>query len=688
MKVSYSWLKDYVDVNIDPKKLEELLTMAGVTVSSCEKIGKEYIFEFEITANRADCLSVIGIARETAAILGKKLKVPKELKTPKPKTAYRKPITENLKSKINFNVSIKDPDLCPRYTARVIRDVEVAPSPDWLKERIISVGLRPVNNIVDITNFVLFETGQPMHAFDLDRLKGGVIVRRAKKGENIITIDNTQRLPGEDTLVIADEKEPIAIAGVIGGSATEVNDMTKNILLESANFNPISIRRTSRALGLSSESSYRFERRIDNDMVLKASERASALIKEIAGGKVETLFDVGKKSAYSKRITLDPGRVSSILGISLEKARASKILRSLGFSVKEENARLNVTVPSFREDVKNETDLTEEIARIYGYENVPLTIPRIIGNTKTKDLEDTIEEKIKDILIRLDLNEIITYSLIKRNKINDLGIKDENIVSIKNPLSIDQEIMRPSLLSGMLSSISYNLNRKAKRLSFFEIGKTYEERNGSYAENRILSMGLTGIKSENWKTHKDEFGFFDMKGVFEKLLEELKIEGAVFKKAEAPGLDKNATSIVEYDGEIIGHLGVVSERVSKNADVDKEVFYAELYIERILKKVSLDKRYAAYSRYPAVTRDISIVLDKGLTSGEVVTLIKEAGGKLVKEVSLEDYYKGKHIPLDKNGLLYRIEYRSDERTLEDAEVEKIHSEIKKALSEKLNVSFR
>jgi len=681
MKVSYNWLKEYIDITLDPGKLAHLLTMAGVNVASWHRIEGDYIFEFEITANRPDCLSIIGIAREISAVLEKKLKVPKEIQK-------GRKIKLTNKENLPISVKIKDPDLCYRYSARIIKDVEVKESPDWLKERIISAGLRPVNNIVDITNFVLFETGQPMHAFDLDKIKGDILIRRAKKGEKIIGIDSVPRACDEDMLLIADSENPIAIAGVMGGLDTEVGNMTKNILLESAFFNPISVRRTSRTLGLSSESSYRFERKIDNGMVLKASERVSDLIDMIAGGKKGPIIDIGNKKSYSKSITLNLQKCESLLGVSVTKKKASKILKSLEFDINEKKGSIRAIVPSFREDVKNEIDLTEEIARIYGYEKIPLTIPRIVGNTSIKDFSDVVEDKIKQILTRLGLKEIITYSLINKNRINGLGIKDDIVVALKNPLSIDQEIMRPTLLPGMLGVISYNLNRRAKHLSLFEIGKMYTEKKHSYQEEVVLSLGLAGIKRETWKVQKEEFDFFDVKGIFETLLGELGLDKIFFKRDKAERFNSDVSAAIEYEGEIIARLGEVNKKILGSFDIEKKVFYGELYIRKILKKINLNKRYLVLGRYPSVTRDISVVAEKKVTSSAITDIINDIGKALVKNVDLIDCYKGKQISQEKRGLLYRIEYRSDERTLEDAEVDKLHTLIKDALTQKLGISFR
>lgn len=682
MKVSYKWLKDYVDIRIDPRKLADLLTMSGSNVAAIEKLGGDHVFDLEITSNRADCLSILGIAREVAALLGKSLKIPPELREKKQTKALAKK-SEGLK------ILVKDPDLCPRYTGRIIRDIEVGPSPEWLKERILSSGLRPVNNIVDITNFVLLETGQPMHAFDLDRIQGPVVVRRAEKGEKIITIDNVQRTCDAGTLVIADDSGLIAIAGLMGGLSTEVNDMTHNILLESACFNSISVRKTSRFLGLGSESSYRFERKIDESMVGRASERAKRLISEIAGGQSGSLSDVWKKKPSTKTIAFNPDRVNSLLGASFDKKKSLKILKALGFILDEKKNAIKVTVPGFRQDVKAEVDLAEEIARIYGYENISLTIPRIVGNTGIKEFIDIFEERIGEILTRLGMSEVITYSLVKRSGTENLGAGEDELIPIQNPLSIEQELLRPSMLPGMCGVISHNLKRYARRNSFFEIGKIYKNNKGVLEEKPVLSLGVAGLKREDWNTGKEGFDFFDMKGIFERLMDGLGLRGEIiFSKNDVPGLKNGQSATVSSGKEIIASLGEIDPGISAEYDIKGPLFYCEVYLHELGKKVRLEKSYVPYGKYPPISRDISILLDAGVTSHEVTNIIKEIGNPLARGVRLVSIYRAKEIPENKRALLYRIEYRSDDRTLEDAEVEKVHTDIRNTLSAKLNVSFR
>ncbi|MBL7158709.1 MAG: phenylalanine--tRNA ligase subunit beta [Candidatus Omnitrophica bacterium] len=672
MKVPYSWLKDYVKVNIQPERLAHFLTMTGTTVENVSKIGDDYIFEFEITANRSDCLSMIGVARETACILGKKLKIPKELQG-----------TQNPKSKTqNFpiGITIKNPDLCLRYTARIIRNIEVSPSPEPLKKKIISSGLRPVNNIVDITNFVLLETGQPMHAFDLDKIEGDVAIRKARDGEKIITIDNVQRALNSDTLVVADSSGAIAIAGVMGGQSTEVTGMTKNILLESANFAPVSVRRTSRALGLSSESSYRFERKVDNQMVDKASGRASLLIRDLAKGEIGAFLDKGAKKSYSKTISFDIDASNDILGISVKKSEIHKTLKALGFGIKEKKGAIAVSVPSFRKDITQPVDITEEIARIHGYENFPTTIPQIVGNTTLKEDIYKFREKIRNTLASEGLYEIITYSLIARD--------DTAGISIKNPLSIDQEVMRSSLLPGALKVVSHNLNRKAKNIPVFEIGNVYKEKENAFLEEAHISIALSGLKRDDWKLHGEEYSFFDLKGIVENLFSELGLGSVAFNTEEIGPLAKSASASLEIDGKYAGFLGEVKDETLDTFDIKKKVFYGEINLKKLFDNARKFKKYASLSRYPSVERDISVIADRHVRSADIVSVIHRAGERLVKRILLVDCYTGRQIPSGKAGLLYRIEYRSQERTLEDSEVDALHAEIKSALSGELNISFR
>ncbi|NQT22060.1 MAG: phenylalanine--tRNA ligase subunit beta, partial [Candidatus Omnitrophica bacterium] len=441
MKASLSWLKDYVDIKLPADNLANILTMAGIPAEHVEKVGNDWCLEFEITANRSDCLSIIGIAREIAAITGKKLKLPKDLK----RMAGKKALSSQ-----RLQINIKDKKLCPRYTGRIITGIKVVPSPKWMQEKLVSVGLRPVNNIVDITNFLLMETGQPMHAFDLDKIKGNIEIRKALKGETIKTIDGINQTLEEGMLLIADDKSPIAVAGVMGGIDTEVSRETKNILLESAYFDPISVRRTSRKLKLASESSYRFERKVDFEMVMPASDRAALMINTLAGGKIGKLIDSGSKAVSPISIKFNPEKANVLLGLDIPLKKQKDILKSLDFGVQGKKNILKVKVPSFRRDISQEVDITEEIVRIYGYDKISLTIPKMVGHSKLTDKSDIVKAEIRKYLSSMGLNEIITYNLISEEMLKGFSTGESSIVRLVNPLSREQGILTESLIPGIL----------------------------------------------------------------------------------------------------------------------------------------------------------------------------------------------------------------------------------------------
>ncbi len=685
MKASLSWLKDYVDIKIPVGDLAEMLTMSGSHVDYVKKIGGDYCLEFEITSNRSDCLSIIGIAREIAAITGKKLKIPfMSLRAPQSPERSEGKGRSNLKLKI----SIEDKKLCPRYTGRIITDVKVGPSPKWIEERLLSVGLRPINNIVDITNFVLMETGQPMHAFDLDKLKGNVEIRKARKGETITAIDGTKQKLEDEMLVIADNSGPVAIAGVMGSLDTEVSGSTKNILLESAYFDSVSVRRTSRKLGLSSESSYRFERKVDEGMVLKASNHALSMIKNLAGGEIGKLIDAGGKITRSKSVTFNPKRCNAILGINVPISRQKTILKSLDFCVKSKGSNLKVKIPSFRRDIGREIDITEEIARIYGYNKIPLSIPRIIGNTTLMDKESLAKREIRKYLSSMGLNEIITYNIVSEDMLKEISLDKAALANIQNPLSREQAVLTQSLLPGMLKIINWNINRKNKDLRLFEIGRIYKRiGKKKFTEELHLSMGISGMAEDSWLSGKRKTSFFDLKGVITDLLEKLGIDKAGFIPTDKISCFSTG-SFIECFGKKIGVMGKLEEDILKKFDIDEDIYTLEVSLEKIMAKIDLEKRFKPIPKFPSIIRDISLICEKSVPAESIINAVREASSDIVKEITLIDMYKGKQIPEGKQGFLYRIEYRDDSRTLTDREVEELHKKIKQNLSSKLGITFR
>jgi len=681
MRISYSWLRDYVDIRVPPEKLAELLTMAGLSVDSIDEKNGDSILEIEITSNRPDWLSYIGVAREVAALTGRKLKL----------SSFVHRSSSIVKNK-RTTITIADKLLCPRYTARIIHNVKVGESPKWLKERIESIGLRSVNNIVDITNFCLFETGEPMHAFDLDKLSGqSIIVRRASRGEKIKTIDGIERSLDEEMLVIADDKSPVAIAGIMGGAHAEVGLTTKNILLEAAYFDPISVRRTSRKLALSTESSYRFERRVDMENIDCARDRATQLMGELAGATAGELITIGNAAPDKKNISLRLDRLNKIIGAEIPISRVKAILVSLGLKVKvSSGSTLTLSIPGFRYDLQDEIDIIEEVVRIYGYDNIPETIPPVIETGERLPFEMVVDKNIRNILVNLGLSEIITYSLLSRKTLKLLAnSSDSNAIEIRNPLSNEQEMMRPTLAAGMLNTICWNINRKMKDLKLFELGKTYfKETDNSFAEKRCLAIGILGQLYDGWIGHPRMMTLFDLKGIIETLFQSMGIKDYCVKESQNNLFSHAARASLEVNAEAVGVMGQIEPKVLRDFDIKEAVYVAEIDCDKLLKHISLETRFKESPKFPSVRRDISIVADANILNAKIISLIKEAAGDLLKGAELVDRYSGGQIPDGKVGLTYRLEYQDPKKTLQDSDLQGVHSRVISALKSDLGAKLR
>ncbi len=675
MRISYNWLKKYVDLKETPEELSDMLMSAGLPTESIENLGADKVLEVEVTANRPDWLSYIGVAREIAAITGKKLKLPAVGV-----------------SKVNgrgIKVKVEDKALCPRYTARIIRNVKVGESPAWLKARLEAMGLRPVNNIVDITNFCLFETGEPMHAFDLDKLSGGeVIIRKAGKGEKITAIDGVERTLDDTMLVISDGSKPVAIAGVMGGLNTEVNYSTKNILLEAAYFDPVSIRRTSRKLALSSDSSYRFERRVDISNIVYSSARATDLICQIAGGEAGEFADIGAKPAKNKAIILSITKLDSLLGHKIPPVKVKKILTGLGLKTKAASKdKMSFEAPHFRYDLKEEVDLIEEVARVYGYNKIPSTIPSIVPQAERTSPGMDVLRKMRAAFTGLGFDEIITYSLLSKGTIQNAALPAEDAVCVANPLSTEQEAMRPSLVPGMLGAVLWNINRKIKDLKLFEIGHVYSKNSGGFTEEERLGACITG-EMINWAGGSRNYSFFDLKGAIEAVFDSIGVKRISFDEAHDCRFSDAACASVELAEENIGIIGQIDDGVLKAFDIKSPVYFCEIYPDKIARSANTKNRFEAMPKYPSVERDISIVADKDTPNRKIMTVIKTAGGATLKGVTLIDKYSGKQIPDGKISLTYRIEYQNTAKTLEEKEVMEVHSKVLQALGTELGAKLR
>ena len=684
MRVTLDWLKDYVDVKDKADKIQDALTMIGLEVTSSVDVEGDRVMDIEITPNRPDCLSVLGVARELAAAKNRPLDVP---------MSVQKNYMKKGQARGGAKVSVADKKACPRYVGCVIKNVKVGPSPKWLVARLNAMGVRSVNNIVDITNYVLFETGQPLHAFDLDKLQGKKIV--VKKAETIVTIDGVRRELDPNMLVIADANSPVAIAGIMGGKATEISEGTKNVLLESAYFDPVSIRKTQRKLGLASESSYRFERGVDFGMILAASARAQELIKEIAGGRTKgAISDAGGKKIKEKEVVLCLEEIPRVLGIEIDAKKVIGFLKRLDLkSMKKTKGKILVKIPSCRQDLEKEIDLIEEVVRLYGYDNVPVKIP-IFKTQKTYEEEkkalSSLKKEAKSILYSLGLSEVVTYTLTSRSSIENMGIPFEDLVRLQNPLSSNQEFMRPSLLPEMLDVLSWNLNRKNTCLKLFELNKIYRlnKDRGEVEERSNLSIGMCGVTPGNWKEKPRDVDFFDLKGAAAQFFNSLGAENLSVEKRESLMFKEEISCCIKINDNVVGSLGEVRPSIARKFDIKQKIYVAEIDFEELLNYVNLRRLFKPLARYPSIKRDISILADDSVSASGVFDLIKEEGKEIVKSVDVFDLYKGQQIEQGKKSLAYTVEYRSDEKTLKDEDVSDIHKKIQEALVEKLGVQIR
>lgn len=712
MKVTYSWLKDFVEIKLPPQRLVDKLTMAGLEVKSVEEKDGDFVFEIEITSNRPDWLSVTGIAREVAAITGKKLKS-SQVTSHLPVLQAGKPQGKKMRLEKcylrHFAINIEDKKDCPLYTARVIEGVKVGPSPEWLKKRLELVGCRSINNIVDITNYVLFETGHPLHAFDLDKIVAShqspvtsqgvnIIVRRAKKGEELTTIDGIKRILDENVLVISSDVKNetggrrqaagrlLAIAGIMGGKDTEVTETTKNVLLEAAVFNPVVVRRARQSQGLQSESSYRFERGINRDTVGNAGTRTLTLIRELAGGRCERVVTSGEQKKNLKTIALEVPRVDTLLGVAIQSIKVKRILEALGCTLKAKAKNtFAVAIPSYRQDITGEMDLVEEIARIFGYENIPVSVPALIPQIHVQDQRDIISA-IKNVLVGLGLNEAITYSLVDKKLLSYAEQEGVKPVEVLNPLSVEQEVLRTTLALSLSRCVAYNLNQGQEYVSLFEIAKRFSAINNRIQEEWYLAVALSGTKPF-WFSQgrlKDEMGLLHVKGILEAIFERLRIKECTFRPEQGLTLVE-----VLAKKKCIGYMQRLHRDVLDALDIkSKEVFVAELSLDSLLPLIDMKNKFTPLPLYPAISRDISFILKEGIPIDEVVEVIKNSGGPLLREVNITDYYTGRQIPPGHKGLTVSCLYRSDERTLAETEVGPLHSEASRILAEKFEAKLR
>jgi len=645
-------------------------------------------FDFDVTPNRPDCLSVIGVAREIAALTGRPLRLPQ--------IHYEE--SEDLIGSF-ASVDIAEPDLCPRYCASLITGIKIVPSPSWLQQRLNSCGMRPINNVVDVTNYVMLEYGQPLHAFDYHKLKGRqIIVRRAGNGETITTLDGSERALNPDILVIADKEEAVAVAGIMGGLDSEVTDRTDTILLESANFNQATIRRGCSHLQFQSEASIRFDKGLNSELPLLPLKRATQLLLELAGGRAaKGIIDVYPGKSKPKPILLSAQEVKRLSGLKVNIDGILKVLKALGFECQEggSGSQISVSVPYWRSDVKCSADIVEEVVRIIGYEKIPITrlgspLPQQESKLSPSAQQSNLKEKLRNILAGFGFQEILTYSLVSLEKLQRLSPKLElktPPLKVANPMTREQEYLRTSLRSGLLYTLSHNQKFEQAGIRLFEIGKAFLPRGKDLPEEReMLCAVLSGPRAElSWQADKEPLNFFDAKGVVENFLNQLGLKASFdIGDDEILFLGRGADIIVE-DAKV-GIVGDVHPRVAQAFELSSAACLIEVDLEKVLAKITRIKEYQPIPRFPSVSRDIALVVNEQVSYRTVENIVQSF--PLVTQTTLFDLYRGEQIPEGKKSFAIRIVYQSPSHTLTDDEVDQTQEQMLARLNQELGATLR
>lgn len=650
-------------------------TVLGADIKDVLRLNKA-ILDFEITSNRPDCLSIVGMARETAAAL---------------RTTYKMP---NLEYKISnsaniadeLKVEIKD-ELCSRFMARGIKNVKIKPSPGWMQERLLEAGIRPINNLVDITNFVMLEIGQPMHAYDKREITTNkIVVERAKAEEKFTTLDEVERVLDDTTLCIKDSDTTIGLAGIMGGLNSEIKEDTTEVIFECANFDGTNIRVNSKKLNLRSEASSRFEKDIDPNLAEIAINRACSLICELEAGDVmEGTVDIYPKKKEAGKVVVDSKWVNSFLGTDISKEEMKRCLDSVDLFTEIDGDNLVVTASTFRVDIAIREDIAEEIARIYGYDVIPTTIFSASTDREPRYRKGVLDNRVVMLATGSGLNQSISYSFVSPKVFDKINLPEDselrNVVKIKNPLGEDYSVMRTSTLPSMMESLGRNYSRNNSYVRLFEMGKVYiknEEENKLPAEKNILTIGMYG-----------DCDYLDLKGAVENIVEGLGIKNSKYEReSENVSYHPGKTAKLVIGKNVVGTLGEVHLAVSENYGLDVPCFVAELNLDSLYESSNMDKKYKALPKFPAVTRDIALLVEDAVLVQEIDETIRKAGGNLVEKVELFDIYKGKQIPEGKKSIAYAIAYRDENKTLKDEDVNKVHEKILRSLEYKLGATLR
>jgi phenylalanyl-tRNA synthetase beta chain len=698
MKVSYNWLRELTGTGAGPRELAQRLTMVGLAVDAVEEAGDDFVIEIDLTSNRPDCLSHLGVAREICVAERRRVRLPPA-----------QPLSVAERTSSFASVEIDDPELCPRYTARVVRGVRIGPSPDWMAARLKAVGQRPVNNVADITNYVMHELGQPLHAFDLAKLpQGRIIVRRARAGEKIKTLDGVERQLDEEMLVIADPERAIALAGIMGGEESEISAATRDVLIECAYFNPDSVRRTARLLGMQTDASYRFERGTDYANLLRAQDRTVALICEIAGGTATAdTLDLYPRKIEPPRVRLRPSRVARLTGLQAPVPEILRILGALGFEQQareeatslspDQNEAIEFVAPTWRVDIEREEDLVEEVARHLGYEKIETRLPAsaLAGEYQPNEPR---RRAARRALAALGFDEAISFSFIDTacddlfDLIPDLALQSddgERFIALRNPIIEGAARLRPTLLAGLLNAVRHNFNYGTRDVRLFELGRVFAAGEPRPVEREALALvGTGGALEAGRAAAARELDFYDVKGALEAVADQMGLAPLGFEAASVKHLREGQAAVVRLGHKTIGTIGRLSDQVAALFKFRQPVYVAEVDLNALEGAETGLVRYRPLARFPAVSRDVSMLVARSVTLAAMIEAVRRLGLSCLRDVALVDVYEGTNVPEDKRSITLRMEYRADDRTLRDDEVDEMHAQVVRSLEAGFGAQLR
>ncbi len=660
MRISTEWLGEYVAL---PDNLDDALLLAGLNVE-----GREGdVLELEITSNRGDWLSALGIAREIGALTGARARPP-----------YIELDESGSALEGRLTVAIEDAADCARYVARLVEGVTLGPSPDWMQKRLNDCGVRPINNVVDVSNYVMLEMGQPLHCFDFDKVGGAqIIVRRAAEGETLTTLDEIERKLSPEMLAICDSDGPIAIAGVMGGAASEVTEATTSVLIESAYFAPQRVRRNAYLLGMATEASRRFERHVDPNGCKRAADRAAQLLSEIAGGKVAAgAIDRYPAPMLEPTVTMRVARANAVLGLKIPREKQRESLERLGFKVTESEGVLSAQIPTWRRDIEREIDLIEEVARLYGYDRVPVTLHQGGTAGAGRALPSRLRDRARSACLRCGLTEITTYSLSNEAAHTMAGVSAKGAVRLRNPLSEDYTMLRTSLIPSMLDVLRRN---KGRRMRAFEIGKVYFAGAGENAladEKRVLGIALSDAPARaHWQKLEEPVDFYALKAIVENVLREFGAPQPMLAPIKNPSLHPGRAASIALNGVEMGFLGEVHPQIAADWDLPGRAYIARIDFDALVRHVSLVRQYQPFSKFPAVERDLALLVPTKMPSANLTDAARRAGGALLQSVDVFDVYDGKGIPDGFKSVAIGMSFRAPSRTLVESEIEEVVGKI-------------